>query len=527
MDRPGARWIAALVAVAVLSGAACTSRPRPQPKLSPSIKSGGTLTLGVREIGSLDPAKSSWLGAGAVLAQLFTPLVTLDPTTSVLRPGAARSWRVSPDGTTWVFALGSTRFFDGSKVTAADFKFAFDRVTARATGSDLAFQLQSVAGFKAWHDEAQGRGLAGVTAPSPTQLTVTLVAPFSDLPYVLANPRFGPLGARRYARGTASVATKPVGNGSFRVGSLRAGQRLRLIRNPHAVSIGHVDAIDFHATEGLDAGWREFKQGVLDVVEVPPAVIDEGMDAADEAGRTPLWATLSFGFNLRLQKFKNIAVRRALSHAINREAIARTVYSGTKEPATGILPQGMRGFEPDRCAYCRFERGLAGRILQNQLQGQILTVALDHLNDATSRRVAAAVASDLNAVGVRTQLRPHTRAEYVAFLQRGKHELAQLGWISDTPTPDGFLAEQLGSRSPNNQTGFADATFDGAISRARAEAREPQRLAAYRAAESRALDQLPLMPIVFFRNRIAIATRVHELVLNGAGVFDGSKVWLS
>jgi oligopeptide transport system substrate-binding protein len=213
--------------------------------------------------------------------------------------------------------------------------------------------------------------------------------------------------------------------------------------------------------------------------------------------------------------------------AIDRDAIARTVYNGTKDPATGILPAGMRGFAPGACASCEFSRDRAARLLQSALGGDVPTIGIDHLNDATSKKVAAAIASDLNAAGVHAVLKPHTRREYLALLQAGKQDFAQLGWISDTPTPDGFLAEQLGGSSANNQTGYSDPAFDAAIVRARAARHEAERLGAYRAAEARALSAMPLVPIVFFRNRTAIASRVHDVVLNGAGVFDGAAVSIS
>jgi oligopeptide transport system substrate-binding protein len=236
---------------------------------------------------------------------------------------------------------------------------------------------------------------------------------------------------------------------------------------------------------------------------------------------------LSFGPNLKLAKYQDVNVRIAMSLAIDRNAITSQVFGSTKDAATGLLPRGVRGYVPDACMTCTFDQGRARTLLSAKFKGAMPSITIDHLGDQTSRLVAQAIAKDLGAVGFHTSLRAHGAAEYLSLLKKGGQDFAELGWVQNVPSPDGFLAQQLLTGSVNNQTGFHKSRFDSDIATARNEKDEAARLADYAGAEGRALSFMPLIPIVFYRNREAVASRVQGFRLDGAGIFDASTIWLA
>jgi ABC-type transport system substrate-binding protein len=159
--------------------------------------------------------------------------------------------------------------------------------------------------------------------------------------------------------------------------------------------------------------------------------------------------------------------------------------------------------------------------------GKAPAIRIDHLDATPSLDLAQAVGEQLRTAGFAVSLQAYSSDDYKKLLAAGKEDFAELGWFSNVPSPDPFLAQQLRTGSANNPLAFTDKTFDGDIDRARATQDETARVAAYAAAQDRALALMPLVPLVFFRNRIAVSPAVHGFRLDGAGIFDASAVWLS
>ncbi len=495
----------------------------PEPPQDPV--SGGELRVAVRDLGSLDPATTTGRGALLVLSQVFDPLTTVDPDTGAAGQGAA-SWVTSPDGLTVTFTILPGTYHDGTKVTPHDFKATFDRIARKATNSDLAFQFEAVKGFHAAKIAGTAAGLAGVQA-GPTQLKVLLDRPFHELPLFLAHPALGPLPKAMLASG-AALQRRPIGNGAFKMAGDRSSDAVSLERfDEYAGKKAFLDRVQIRLVNDAEQGWRDFLAERADVAEVPAEAIPGSRARAGTGGFGPFWAALYYGLNLKNPAFAKPEVRKALSLAIDRKQIAEVVYGGTKEEAAGIIPRGVRGFTERACAECVRDVERARSLVSAAFGGEPPELIIDHLNASPSKEVAQAVAGDLQDVGLKVALRAHNSADYLKLLQAGQHQIAELGWLSEVPTPDGFLAQQLRTGSPNNHTGFADGAFDTFIDQARAQQDETKRLAAYRAAEKRAFELMPLIPIVYFRNHVGVAPRIRAMRIDGAGLFDAARVWIA
>ncbi|GAC1422324.1 MAG: peptide ABC transporter substrate-binding protein [Actinomycetota bacterium] len=518
-----------LTAAALLSALALTASACQAPRSRQSDKpiSGGTLRVAVRDLATLDPAKATGRGSALVLNQIFDPLTRIDRVGNPI-PSAASKWETSPDGKTWTFHIAPATFHDGAAVTAWDFKFSFDRITSKALASDAAFQLEPVSGFKAARIDGTAKGLAGVVVADNNTLRITLDKPFYDFPMFLAHPALGPISQKVLNKNPAAFADAPVGNGPFKIEGPRSATGVRLVRfDGHRGATAYLNSLDVSVASDPATGWRQYLDHSVDVTEIPASSIESGRGQYGPEGFTPFWAAVYYGPNLKNPKFSNPDFRRALSLAVDRGSIAHTVYGGTKMPAVGLIPRGIPGFADEWCAMCRYDPAQARALIAKAFGAKPPPVVIDHLDASPSREVAAAIASNLKDVGLTVSLQAHDSASYLRLLQSGKQELAELGWLAEIPSADGFLAQQLRTGSPNNQVGFADPLFDGLIDRARAIPDPIARRGAYRDAEKRALDLMPLIPIVFFRNHVAIAPKVHDLTVNGSGLFDAASVWIA
>jgi peptide/nickel transport system substrate-binding protein/oligopeptide transport system substrate-binding protein len=517
-----------LVLTACPESPAPVDTPTPTPPTSPVA--GGTLTVAVRDLVTFDPARATdtRLAAGrgtlSALSQVFEPLTRVDPETNRVEPAAATRWRVSRNRLVWRFFLANRTFHNRRRVTAADFKFSFDRL-ARTRNAEAAFQLEQVEGF-AQANAGNRRSLAGVSVHRPTVLQIRLQRPFSELAYNLAHPALVPIPRALYRRSARGLLRSPVGNGPFRVDRTHDAGATLVPYDGYRGTTPYLERIEYRVVRSVEAGWRAYRAGEVQIADIPPAAVDPSGALYGDEGFTPFWATLSFGFNLRRPIFRKPIVRRAISLAIDRQAIATTIYGNTRDPATGLIPRGVRGFVADACSACAFSETRAERILDAAFPRRKPTLSIDFYDERSSRQVARAIQTQLEAVGLRVGLRAHQRRDYLDVLQTGRFDLAQLGWLSDVPSPDPFLHQQLRTNQLNNHTGFANPQFDQALDRARRDLTEKGRLYWYRRAERIALEAMPQIPIVFYRNRTAVADEVQDFFLNGAGLFDGTRVWL-
>src|SRR5258708_2439292 len=146
MRRRSAVRAIACIALVLTFATACPSKKDGRPSATGPV-SGGTLHIAVRDLSTLDPAKASGRGAMLVLSQIFRPLTAINAAGDPV-PAAATSWTVSADAKRWDFHLAKAKFHNGAPVTAASFAEAFNRIALKATGSDVAYQLEAVRGFR-------------------------------------------------------------------------------------------------------------------------------------------------------------------------------------------------------------------------------------------------------------------------------------------------------------------------------------------------------------------------------------------
>jgi len=123
---------------------------------------------------SLDPAVASDFPSASATFLLHLRLVTMDESGKV-HPMGARNWTTTGGGLVYMFELDPrAKFHSGKPVTAADWKWSFDRLAQPETGSGGADSvLGGVVGFDAVHNGAT-KSLAGVRVISPTRLQVAL-----------------------------------------------------------------------------------------------------------------------------------------------------------------------------------------------------------------------------------------------------------------------------------------------------------------------------------------------------------------
>lgn len=492
---------------------------------------GGTLRLGVGTIASLDPALLSPDSVSASIAAdlLFDGLTDLPSGADAAEPRIASSW-TSPDSITWTFTIDpDARFGDGTAVTATDVEFSLERVVSQGSSSLVASRLDAVAGVAEYL--AAGGGAAGVDLPSisavdPGTVQIVLARPMAWLPELLSAPAYGIVSkAAATTDGAAFGAGPSVGSGPFRLAE-RDGDVLAFARAPDRRSF--VDRIELRQYTDLAVAFDDFEADRLDWTVLPPSRVDAAAERYGTDGFVPFQAEIYFGFNMQDPTFADVRFRQAILQAVDRDALVNAVYFGIVQPLAGIVPTGVPGADPSRCADgCRHDPAAATALLAAAFpDGAIPTVNLDYADGTDENAVAGIIQQNLQAVGIPVALRPLPAEQSFTFADSGSQAFVSLGWIGVAATPEDYLDRLYRSTSRDNITGLNDPNVDALLDQAATTQDADARVALVGQAEAAVLALAPALPLAQFRVLAVAHDDVHDLDVGVDGTFDGEAVWL-
>lgn len=494
-----------------------TPQPGPTPSATPLVP---TLRLAIGTPASLDPRDLDTPDALLLGSQLFDGLVEYEPGTAELVPAVAESWEVLDGGRRLLFRLREeVTFHDGSPLTADAFVTAWNRLADPIASNPFAFLLEAVEGFEKYQKDLAVTRLSGLNAPAPRTLEVRLARVWPDFVAVLGHPALSPVPA---PSPTEAFATQPVGNGPYRLaGALTPGSPIRLeAYEGYYGSPPIVSAVEYRTFDAPEEAWPEFLSGELDLAEIPADVLPDATSMFGSQGIETLPRVLYCAFNEEDERFRDAGLREAVSLGLDREELVEAVYARLHLPATTIVPPTIPGHDPGACGdRCEHDPDRAAALVR-ELPRKARSFALDYAASPVGDRLAAAVAAQLQEVGIRVTPRPHLAPEFEDLLEEGEHEMFCLVWVADYPRQQAFLEPLLAGDSLDNRAGIDDPRLDQLLEDAGSSLNATQRERLYAEAEAHALEAMHVIPLVWFRSHIAVQPHVQGFALDPLGRYD-------
>ena len=267
---------------------------------------------------NLDPTSGAAAAVDEVVyANVFEGLTRLTQNGAVA-PSLAESWEAAPDGLTWTFHLRrGVTFSDGSPFDASVAKFSLDRITAE--GSTNA-------------QKALFAPIQSVEVVDPATIRIRLSRPMATLPYVLA---WGDA-VMVSPKSAATNAVTPVGTGPFKLQSWQRGSQLTLIRrNGYWGPEPRLNTVVFRFISDPTAAFAAVSAGDVDAFPNYPAPENVAQFQRDPRFRVVVGASegkVILGINNTKAPFNDVRVRRALSYAIDRDALIQGAMFGFGQP---------------------------------------------------------------------------------------------------------------------------------------------------------------------------------------------------
>ncbi|MHB8763891.1 MAG: ABC transporter substrate-binding protein [Deferrisomatales bacterium] len=376
---------------------------------------------------TLDPRYAADAHGVRIVPLLFHGLLAQEAS-GEFRPDLAETWE-NPDPLTHAFGLrGGVRFHDGAELTARDVAATFRYVMDPAHGCPGSGGLAAV---------------AGVEAPDGHTVVFRLREPQVSFPHQLT---LGILPERLAAR--PDLGAEVVGTGPYRLAGFRPGDEVALEAFPdHFRGPPGLPRLRFRIVANATTRLLEARSGGLDLLQnaVPPyAVKFLAREPHLEVLRSPGSSYQYLGYNLEDPLVGDVRVRRALSHALDRDALIAFALQGLGRPATGLLPPEHWAHAPGVDPY-PYDPARARRLLDEagypdpdgDGPAPRFTLSYKTSTDKTGVEVARVIADQLGRVGVGVEVRSFEWGTFFSDVKKGNFQVMSLRWIGITD-PDAF-----------------------------------------------------------------------------------------
>lgn len=499
MRHRSSRHLVAALGVVLMAATACGTG-------AGADAASGTLRIaGPFEVHSLDPAAD---GEIFTRLQVAETLVTSD-TEGQLAPALATAWTSSKDYTTWKFDLvDEATFHDGTALTADVVVAALEKAAA-VTASPLADV-----------PIAQMRAEGG-------SVVIDLEDPYFTLPAVLTHYSTAILAPAAY---DGNRVTEVIGTGPYRIDEIELPAAITTIRSETwRGEAPEVERVSFQSVSRAESRALMAVSDQADVVfGLEPAGrqrVDSSDDVRMESSLQP--RTILMKVNAGHPILGDVRVRRALSLALDREAMAEAVLREKELAATQLLPPSLEAWQADVEPLVHDTEG-ARRLLAEagwepdddgdlRKDGKPLRLnLLTYPDRAELPALATAIQAQLGEIGVEIDVEVANSSEVPARHADGSIELALIAkhfaLVSD-PLVD--VATVFAADGADwGVTGWSSPAVQDAVSGleegAIGDVAQQHRDTIVRTAQ----EELPLVPVAWYRMNAAVSDDVEGFVMD-------------
>lgn len=472
----------------------------------------------------LDPALETDGESFKVCDNIYDNLVTFRPGNTELAPGLAESWTASDDLRTWTFNLRrNVVFHDGTPFTADAVVFSL----ARQFKPDHPFHRVEGA-FQYWNSMSMSEIVSDVKRVDDHTVSIELTRPNAPFLSNLAMNFCGIVSPSAVRKHGADFPRHPVGTGPFRFVQWIKDDRVVLERNPdYWGDAPQIDRLIFRSIPENSVRLIALIQGSIDGMDhlVPDFIPNIEKHPNLRLLTQPGMNVGYLAMNMDRAPFHLLKVRRAVNHAVNKQALVDNLYQGLALPAVNPIPPSMwsyhegiegYGYDPERARELLTEAGYP-----DGFKTTLWAMPVPRPYMPQPRKIAQAIQADLQAVGIQAEIVSYEWGTYLDKVSRGQHDMALLGWTGDNGDPDNFLyvlLDKSATQQPANNIAFyrSDELHEVLV-QAQREVDLAVRTGLYRKAQEIVFQDAPWVPLVHAAQTAAFKKTVNGFTLHPTG----------
>jgi peptide/nickel transport system substrate-binding protein len=359
-----------------------------------------------------------------IFEQIFQPLYTVTNDGKGEMPWLATGYKVSANKKVYTFTLRpGVKFSNGKPMTSADVKFSIDQNRKATKGW-------------AYLDTA----IKSVGDPTPGTVVINLKYPWAPILADLSLFANGIVPNNYGGQTEAQFYTHPIGTGPFKWDYWHKGSALKLVRNPFYWQAGkpYLNSITWTDVPNDNTRELELKGGQAQIDQTPAWATVASLKSTPSVHMDLFNSTQTnyLAFNELRKPFQDVHVRKAISLAIDRNALVKAVLFGNGKPANSLFPPQVPYYDPSTPGY-QFNLAQAKQqMAQSSVPHGFSTTMLIGAGNSNYLQIATIVQAELKPLGIKVNIQTLDPNTANANEQSLKYDMTLTLWTMDIPDPD-------------------------------------------------------------------------------------------
>jgi oligopeptide transport system substrate-binding protein len=340
----------------------------------------------------------------------------------------------------------------------------------------------------------------------------------------------------------AATPELAITNGPFKLTEYTIGEGLKLEANENywnkkevGLSVINVKFIDDENT-----AYQAYQSGELDFIpSVPTAEVPKLIAEDPNFYVFPLLGTYYYNFNMDLDIWSDVRVRKAMAMAIDREVICETLGAG-QVPAAGFVPPGFIDDKGNDFFETAGTYGLAtddSKVAEAQAlmaeagypNGEGFPEFVMMYNTSEGHQTIAELIQEMfkTNLGITCTLENQEWAVFQDTRTQGDYELARGGWLTDFMDPMGMLGIFKNLDVAYNDPNYYNAEFERLINEASSATSKEAHFEALYAAQDIFMNDMPIIPVYHYSDTMLVSDKVEGWDRSVLGGLDFSSATIS
>ncbi len=476
-------------------------------------KTGGTLTVALDGApDSLDPQRSVTIVSNQIRQNIYERLIQYGPKLQNFHPMLATSWDVSPDGLQYTFHLRQgVKFSDGHPFTSADVVFTYNRMESKAEASP---QVSN------WTD------ITSVKAVDPYTVQFNLAKPYAPFLETIESWQILP------NEPSVDFAKTPIGTGPFMMKEWVPNGHITLVKNPNYWEPGHpyLDSVVFNFIPSPQTRVVDLETGSANVLNSVP--FDRVQEMAKNSKINLLQADGfvrdTLGFNDTKAPFNNPLVRQALSMAIDRATIVKTIMFGYATATSDPILPGSPWYNQTADNALAYNMTKAKQLLtQAGFPNGFSTTIKVSPTYPQEVQMAQVIQQAWQQIGVKATIDQLEWSTWIQQVVVQKNFDVEIVLHSNGPGPDAWTYNWLITKGSVNLVNYSNPQMDSLLNQGRQTSDLQKQIQIYGQVQQLFAKDAPWTNIDYEKTLAAETKNVQGWVLDGRTSMDFVNTWLS